>query len=49
MEEWKKIQKTYKIRELIGITGMIMSFVIGAICDWNVLVGASQSLCKPPN
>ena len=35
MEEWKKIQKTYKIRELIGITGMIMSFVIGAICDWN--------------
>ena len=38
MEEWKKIQKTYKIRELIGITGMIMSFVIGAICDWNVLV-----------
>ena len=38
MEEWKKIQKTYKIRELIGITGMNMSFVIGAICDWNVLV-----------
>ena len=38
MEEWKKIQKTYKIRELIGITGMIMSFIIGAICDWNVLV-----------
>ena len=38
MEEWKKIQKTYKIRELIGITGMIMSLVIGAICDWNVLV-----------
>ena len=38
MEEWIKIQKTYKIRELIGIIGMIMSFIIGAICDWNVLV-----------
>lgn len=38
MEEWKKIQKTYKIREIIGITGMIMSVIIGAICDWNVLV-----------
>lgn len=40
MEEWKKIQKTYKIRELIGITGMIMSFVIGAI--WRPF----QVLCK---
>lgn len=38
MEEWKKIQKTYRIREIIGITGMIMSIIIGAICDWNVLV-----------
>ena len=43
MEEWKKIQKTYKIRELIGITGMIMSFVIGAICDWK---RPFQVLCK---
>lgn len=41
MEEWKKIQKTYKIRELIGITGMIMFFMVGAICDWNVLVKRS--------
>ena len=38
MEEWKQIQKTYKTRELIGIIAMIMSFIIGAICDWNVLV-----------
>lgn len=38
MEEWKKIQKAYKIRELIGIMGIIMSIIIGAICDWNVLV-----------
>ncbi len=38
MEEWKKIQKAYKTRELVGIIGMIMSIIIGAICDWNVLV-----------
>ena len=38
MEEWKKIQKAYRTRELIGIIGMIMSIIIGAICDWNVLV-----------
>lgn len=38
MEEWKKIQKVYKTRELIGIIGMIIAIIIGAICDWNVLV-----------
>ena len=38
MKEWIKIQKTYKTRELIGIIGMILSFIVGAICDWNVLV-----------
>lgn len=38
MEEWKKIKKTYKTRELIGIIGMIVSIMIGIICDWNVLV-----------
>lgn len=38
MEGWEKIQKAYKTREIIGIIGMIMSIIIGAICDWNVLV-----------
>lgn len=38
MEEWKKIKKIYKTRELIGIIGMIVSIMIGIICDWNVLV-----------
>ncbi|ODR42459.1 hypothetical protein [Eisenbergiella tayi] len=38
MEEWKKIQKACKTREVIGIIGMIMSIIIGAICDWDVLV-----------
>ena len=38
MEEWKKIQKAYKIRELIGIISMIMFIIIGGFCDWNVLV-----------
>ena len=38
VEEWKKIKKTYKTRELIGIIGMIVSIMIGIICDWNVLV-----------
>lgn len=38
MEEWKNNRKTYKTRELIGIMGMSLSFIIGAICDWNVLV-----------
>ena len=33
MGKWLKIQKTSKIRELIGILGMIMSFIIGAFCD----------------
>ena len=37
-QEWKKIKKTYKTRELIGIIGMIVSIMIGIICDWNVLV-----------
>lgn len=38
MEEWKKINKAYKTRELTGIIAMIVSLIIGAICDWNVLV-----------
>ena len=38
MEEWKKIQKSCRTRELIGIIAMILFFIIGAICDWNVLV-----------
>lgn len=38
MEEWKKIQNVYKKRELIGIVGMILSIIVGAVCDWNVLV-----------
>lgn len=38
VEEWKKIKKTYKTRELIGIIGMIVSIMIGIIYDWNVLV-----------
>lgn len=38
MREWKKVQKAYKTRELISIIGMIMSIIVGAICDWNVLV-----------
>ena len=38
VEEWKKIKKTYKTRELIGIIGMIVSIMIGIICDWNVPV-----------
>lgn len=39
MEKWKKIEKTYKTREIIGIICMLISILIGAICDWNVLVG----------
>lgn len=38
MEEWKKIKDVYKKRELIGIVGMILSIIVGAVCDWNVLV-----------
>lgn len=38
MEKWKKVQKPYKTRELIGITGIIILFIIGALCDWNVIV-----------
>lgn len=38
MEEWKKIQNRYKTREIAGIICMIIFIVIGAICDWNVLV-----------
>ena len=38
MEEWKKIQKSCRTREMIGIIAMILFFIIGAICDWNVLV-----------
>ena len=38
MEEWKKIQKRYKTRELAGIICMVAFVLIGGICDWNVLV-----------
>lgn len=38
MNEWKKIQKICKMRELIGIISMIMFVLLGAFCDWNVLV-----------
>ena len=38
MEKWKNIQKLCRTRELIGIIAMIVSFIIGAICDWNVFV-----------
>lgn len=38
MEEWKKIQKKYKIRELVGIGCMVVFLSIGIVCDWNVLV-----------
>ncbi|MFR3658663.1 MAG: hypothetical protein ACLTWK_10350 [Eisenbergiella sp.] len=38
MKKWEKIQNVYKTRELIGILGMAVSILIGAICDWNVLV-----------
>lgn len=38
MEKWKNIQKSYKIREIAGIIFMIALVLIGAICDWNVLV-----------
>lgn len=38
MEEWKKLKKTYKVRELLGIISMVTCIIIGAICDWNVLV-----------
>lgn len=39
MEEWEKIHKVYKTRELVGIIGMIMFIIIGGLCDWNVAEG----------
>lgn len=38
MNDWKKIQKLYKTKELMGLFFMIIFFLIGVICDWNVLV-----------
>lgn len=38
MEEWKRLQKVYKTRELISIICIITFIIIGAVCDWNVLV-----------
>jgi len=38
MDEWKKIQEEYKTNEIIGIVAIILFFIIGIICDWNVLV-----------
>lgn len=38
MEEWKKLNKTCKAREQIGIISIVTCIIIGAICDWNVLV-----------
>lgn len=38
MDTWKKIRRKYKMLELLGIMGIAVCVVIGAICDWNVLV-----------
>ncbi len=37
MEEWKRIQRNYKIREIAGIFAIIVFIFIGWICDRNVL------------
>lgn len=38
MKKWEKIQNVCKSREILGILGIIVSIIIGCICDWNVLV-----------
>mgnify|MGYP000490388972 CR=1 FL=1 len=38
MKKWEKIQNVCKSREIIGILGIIVSIIIGGICDWNVLI-----------
>lgn len=38
MEGWKSIQKVYRKREILGLIAIAISFMIGAICDWNVLI-----------
>ena len=38
MKKWEKIQNACKSREIIGILGIIVSIIIGGICDWNVLI-----------
>lgn len=37
MKKWEKIQNVCKSREIIAILGIIVSIIIGGICDWNVL------------
>lgn len=37
MVEWKAITKKNKCIEIIGIIGIFGCFVIGMVCDWNVL------------
>lgn len=34
----EKIQEEYKTNEIRGIVAIILFFIIGIICDWNVLV-----------
>lgn len=38
MEKWKRKQKRYEIREIVGIVAMVVFIFIGGVCDWNVLV-----------
>lgn len=38
MEEWKKIRKKYFLLDIIGISGIILCFMVGILSDWNVLV-----------
>ena len=37
MEEWEKVQKRHKTREIIAIVVMIAFFLVGGFMDWNVL------------
>lgn len=34
----EKIQEEYKTNEIKGMVAIIIFFIIGGICDWNVLV-----------
>ena len=38
MAGWKSIQKVYRKREILGLVAIAISIMIGAICDWNVLI-----------
>lgn len=37
MVEWEDIRKENKCIEIAGIVGILACFIIGVICDWNVL------------